>query len=142
MKLPVFKITFENGDTVTTSMSQNTTLADAREYYLGKYFSPGVGPEDRPAVKATHVEQLEPEPVLHGKEYFAAITEEQHQQIGEEIARVLHLKQARDDMGRRYKPARYETTHGSKTAIGLSRTMASLFEQGTRNFVCPASHKV
>ena len=34
-----FKVTFENGDTLVTSM--NATLAEARSYYIGKVFQFG-----------------------------------------------------------------------------------------------------
>lgn len=61
---------------------------------------------------------------------FDNLTEDQERQIGEEIARVLHLKEARHpETRKRYTPARYETTHGSKTALGLARTLAGVFLQ-------------
>lgn len=61
---------------------------------------------------------------------FDTLTEDQERQIGEEIARLLHLKEARHpETGKRYAPARYETTHGSETALGLARTLAGVFLQ-------------
>ena len=60
------------------------------------------------------------------------LTEDQERQIGEEIARILQLKEVRHpETGKRYTPARYETTHGSKTALGLARTLAGVFLQAS-----------
>jgi hypothetical protein len=52
--------------------------------------------------------------------------EDEERKRGEEIARVLSLKPARDDNGKRYSPPRYNTAHGTKTALGLFRTLAHL----------------
>lgn len=55
-----FKITFEDGNTIHTSM--NATLANAQAYYLGQRFQFGDTdecPKDR-LVKAVQVEQLTP----------------------------------------------------------------------------------
>lgn len=60
------------------------------------------------------------------------LTEEEEIKRGEEIARVLHLKQALyydgTSRGKRWNPARYYTTHGTKTALGLFRTVQCLVE--------------
>lgn len=40
----VFKVTFEDGDWLTTGF--NGTLADAEKYYLGQTFNVGLGPDD------------------------------------------------------------------------------------------------
>lgn len=56
------------------------------------------------------------------------ITEEEETNRGLEIARVLCLKIARDSNGKRFKPDRYNTTHGTKTALGLFRTLEHLVE--------------
>ena len=48
---------------------------------------------------------------------------------GREIARVLQLKPARDDNRKRYNPERYETTHGTKTALGLFRTLEHFIQK-------------
>ena len=53
-------------------------------------------------------------------------TEEEEIKRGVEIARVLKLKVAKDSNGKRYKPDRYDTTHGTKTALGLFRTLEGL----------------
>ena len=55
----------------------------------------------------------------------APLTEAEQTARGQEIARVLQLKPARDN-GRRYKPERFNTTHGTKTALGLYRTLERL----------------
>lgn len=54
------------------------------------------------------------------------LTEAEQTARGQEIARVLQLKHARDQNGKRYKPERYNTTHGTKTALGLFRTLEHL----------------
>ena len=56
----------------------------------------------------------------------ALLTEAEQNARGQEIARVLQLKPARDDHGKRFKPERYNTTHGTKTALGLFRTLEHL----------------
>lgn len=53
-----------------------------------------------------------------------AMTEEEETKRGVEIARILQLKPTKDDKGKRYSPERYNTTHGTKTALGLFRTLA------------------
>ncbi len=53
----------------------------------------------------------------------------EEQKRGESIVALLRLKQARDSNGKRFKPARYETTGGTKTALGLFRTLAPFFTQ-------------
>jgi hypothetical protein len=59
-KLPSFKVTFENGDTLVTSMATGITLEDAKKYYIGRSFTFGTGEEGNPErqVKAVDVEQI------------------------------------------------------------------------------------
>lgn len=59
-KLPSFKVTFENGDTLVTSMAAGITLEDAKKYYIGRSFTFGTGEEGNPErqVKAVDVEQI------------------------------------------------------------------------------------
>jgi hypothetical protein len=45
---------------------------------------------------------------------------------GEEIVRLLQLKLVRDENNKRFNPERYNTTHGTKTALGLYRTLESM----------------
>jgi|GEM_PF-4443577 len=54
-QLPAYKITFDNGDTIVTSMAAHIGLEEAKKYYLGKYFNMGSGDKDK-MVKATCVE--------------------------------------------------------------------------------------
>ena len=55
-------------------------------------------------------------------------TEEHEYKSGAEIALLLQLKPARDERtGKRYIPDRYETTHGTKTALGLFRTLEQFY---------------
>ena len=62
-------------------------------------------------------------------EYTPALelTESEETARGQEIARILQLKPARHyngtSRGKRYSPERYATTHGTKTALGLFRTL-------------------
>jgi hypothetical protein len=58
-------------------------------------------------------------------------SEEHEIKSGAEIARILQLKPARDDQHKRYKPERYETTHGTKTALGLFRTLEQFYTHRT-----------
>lgn len=54
----IFKITFADGNTITTGM--NATLAEAKEYYIGQAFNFGDTdscPKDK-MVQAITVEQL------------------------------------------------------------------------------------
>lgn len=51
------------------------------------------------------------------------LTEAEETERGNEIVELLHLKQCRDDNGKRYNPPRYDTRHGTKTALGLYRTL-------------------
>lgn len=46
---------------------------------------------------------------------------------GGEIARILQLKIARNEFGKRYVPERYDTKHGTKTALGVYRTLEPFF---------------
>lgn len=54
LKEAVFKITFEDGNTLTTKM--NASLKQAKDYYLGNEFN--FGTTDDKMVKATKVEQI------------------------------------------------------------------------------------
>lgn len=36
--LPVFKVTFDDGDVTITSMAANVTLEEAQKYYIGQRF--------------------------------------------------------------------------------------------------------
>lgn len=56
------------------------------------------------------------------------LTAEQRTERGENLAKVLRLKIARDDKGNRYKPERYATTWGTKTALGLFDSVACIME--------------
>lgn len=56
------------------------------------------------------------------------LTTEQKTERGENLAKVLRLKIARDDNGERYKPERYETTWLNKTALGLFESVARIME--------------
>lgn len=48
-------------------------------------------------------------------------------EAGTEIARILKLKPTKNDQGKRYTPERYATTHGTKTALGLFRTLEQFY---------------
>lgn len=54
------------------------------------------------------------------------LTTEEKTKRGENIAKVLRLRIARDDNGRRYKPERYQTTWLNKTALGLFESIERL----------------
>ena len=56
------------------------------------------------------------------------ITEEEEFLRGCEIARVLKLKYVKDSNGKHYDPKRFDTTHGTKTILGLYRTVRQLVE--------------
>lgn len=64
--MPVFKVTYDNGSIVTTSMASGLTLDDAKAYFLGKQFNLGSGPNDRMAT-AIKVEQLKEDRVKESK---------------------------------------------------------------------------
>jgi len=53
--LPSFKITFDDGDTITTSMAKGIDLAKAREYYFNNQF---VAADEVTMRTATSVEQI------------------------------------------------------------------------------------
>lgn len=55
----------------------------------------------------------------------ADITVEEETKRGERIAEVLKL---RFDLGEDYKPARYKTTVGNKTALGIYRLTQRIME--------------
>ena len=60
------------------------------------------------------------------------ITEDEEFLRGCEIARVLQLKYAKycdgSKRGKKYDPVRFDTTHGTKTILGLYRTVKQLVE--------------
>lgn len=56
------------------------------------------------------------------------LSTEQKTERGENLAEMLRLKIARDDKGNRYKPERYATTWGTKTALGLFNSVARIME--------------
>ena len=56
--LPVYGVTFEDGDTIETAMAEAVDLATAWEYYVGTAFNFGVA-EDR-MVRAISVEIIQP----------------------------------------------------------------------------------
>lgn len=69
------------------------------------------------------------EPKTHNQ-MSQVLTEEQETERGAELVRVLQLKPAKDSNGKRWKPDRYETTHGNKTALGLFRTLEHIITKG------------
>lgn len=58
-------------------------------------------------------------------------TEAEEERIGVEIAELLHLKpitpRTADSAG---EIGRYRTTYGTKTALGLYRTLAAIIQKG------------
>jgi hypothetical protein len=69
--LPAFKVTFEDGNTMVTSMSASVTLEAAKKYYVGKSFTFGTGEEGDPErqVKAVSVEEVSNAVTAAGKRY-------------------------------------------------------------------------
>ncbi len=57
--LPAYKITYENGSEVRTSMAEGITREDAEKYFLGKRFDMGSG-ETENMQTAIKVEEIEP----------------------------------------------------------------------------------
>ena len=55
--LTAYKITFEDGSTMSTSMASTVSLEDAKKYYIGQYFNMGVYPKEK-MLKAVKVEKL------------------------------------------------------------------------------------
>lgn len=53
--------------------------------------------------------------------------EQESEAIGQKLIELLHLKQATDDNGKRYNPPRYNTSFGTKTALGLALTVERIF---------------
>lgn len=53
-------------------------------------------------------------------------TNEENEAIGQKLIELLSLKQAKDDNGKRYNPPRYNTSYGTKTAIGLALSVESI----------------
>lgn len=56
------------------------------------------------------------------------LTEEEERQRGETLAKLLNLKQCRPT----FDPPRYETAWGTKTALGLYRTVAAVIIDGEK----------
>jgi hypothetical protein len=57
------------------------------------------------------------------------LTPEQQAARGLELAELLHLKQARDPRtGQHYTPARYDTSYGTKSAMGLYATVRRVLD--------------
>lgn len=46
--------------------------------------------------------------------------ESKQEAIGYKLVELLSLKEAKDNNGKRYNPPRYNTSYGTKTAIGLA----------------------
>lgn len=55
-----------------------------------------------------------------------SIPETTEQERGEHLANLLYLKQAKDTNGKRFTPARYDTAWGTKTALGLFRSLGAV----------------
>lgn len=55
-----------------------------------------------------------------------------HEAMGMQLVELLNLKQARDNDGRRFTPPRYNTTYGTKTAIGLYLTIQRIIFNFTK----------
>lgn len=58
------------------------------------------------------------------------LTESEETKRGELLAQVLELKPCKLDNGERLDPPRYHTKWGTKTALGLFRTVARIVEDG------------
>jgi len=69
----------------------------------------------------------------HPSAFFEALTEEQEQKIGESLVKRFNLKEAKTGNHPRslksYDPPRYFTDYGTKTALGIARTVAAVFIQ-------------
>lgn len=59
------------------------------------------------------------------------ITEAEETERGQAIIRLLALHPALDDAGKRFKPSRVNTEGGTKTALGLYRTIADIVNRPT-----------
>jgi len=58
-ELPAFKVTLENGDHFTTSMSPGTTIEQAQAYYLDNYYvDENFETGEEKKLKYTNVEQV------------------------------------------------------------------------------------
>lgn len=66
------------------------------------------------------------------------ISKEAEQKIGEALVGVLNLKQVRDEDGEHYNPPRYELEGGTKTAIGVYRTLTRVIEEAKPATNAPA----
>jgi hypothetical protein len=56
------------------------------------------------------------------------LDDDKAESIGQKIVTLLNLRIAKDDNGKRYTPDRYHTDWGTKTARGLARSVASIFD--------------
>lgn len=66
-----------------------------------------------------------PSEPVSARQYLDALTEREEIARGEKLVALLGLKEARDQHGKKFSPARYHTaTHGTKTALGLFRTLS------------------
>jgi hypothetical protein len=65
-----------------------------------------------------------PDPIPHN----CPITYAEEIRKGEEIAKILQLKPAKEG-GKAFSPARWQTEHGTKTALGLYRTLNPFFNR-------------
>lgn len=58
------------------------------------------------------------------------ITETEEARRGQLLADALGLKSVRNQHGAHFDPPRYQTNWGTKTALGLFRTVARIVEDG------------
>jgi hypothetical protein len=59
------------------------------------------------------------------------LDDDKAESIGQKIVHLLRLNTnhvAKDDNGKRYRPERYHTEWGTKTACGIARCVASIFD--------------
>lgn len=61
---------------------------------------------------------------------FAQLTEAEETARGQKLVELLALKKSTqtDSQNRRFDPPRYETAWGTKTALGLFRSIAAVME--------------
>ncbi len=57
------------------------------------------------------------------------ISEQAELDCGKQLVLMLNLKQVKDQHGKAFNPPRYQTEYGTKTAIGLFRTIAPMILQ-------------
>jgi len=67
----------------------------------------------------------------HPSAFFEAITREKEQRLGLALVKLFNLKEAKTGNHPRslksYDPPRYFTDYGTKTALGVARTVAAVF---------------